>query len=261
MSQAGQRGSSPIEKAMPWLTGAVALLLWEAMCHALAVPIFILPPPTAVAASLMKYHWPIAEAALFTLATTVAGFALAVLLGLALGVLIGVSRLAYAGLYPLLVGFNSVPKVAVVPVLIIWFGAGAIPAVITAFLISFFPIAVNVATGIATVEPELRDVLRALGARRSDILLKVGIPRSLPYFFASLKVAITLAFVGAVVAETAAGNDGVGALMMSASARLDVPLVFAGLVVIAALGIAMYALCALAERRFTFWAQRGDVFG
>jgi len=248
-------------RLIPWVFAAVVFLVWEGVCRALAVPVFILPPPSAVAASLATYWQALAWAALYTLATTAAGFVLAILFGMALGLAIGTSRTIYAGLYPVLIGFNSVPKVAIVPVLIIWFGSGAVPAVLTAFLISFFPIAVNVATGIATVEPELRDVLRALGARPADILVKVGIPRALPYFFAALKVAITLAFVGAVVAETAAGSDGVGALMMAASARLDVPLVFAGLFVIALLGIAMYAVCAVAERRFTFWAQRGDVLG
>ena len=98
-----------------------------------------------------------------------------------------------------MIGFNAVPKVAVVPILVIWFGIGAIPAMLTAFLISFFPIVVNVATGLATIEPETEDVLRALGAKKLDIMLKVGIPRSMPYFFGSLKVAITLAFVGSVV--------------------------------------------------------------
>ncbi|TGU09962.1 ABC transporter permease subunit, partial [bacterium M00.F.Ca.ET.156.01.1.1] len=99
-------------------------------------------------------------------------------------------------------GFNAIPKVALVPILVIWFGIGTVPAVLTAFLISFFPIVVNVATGLATIEPETEDVLRALGAKKMDIMLKVGIPRSMPYFFGSLKIAITLAFVGSVVSET-----------------------------------------------------------
>jgi NitT/TauT family transport system permease protein len=128
--------------------------------------------------------------------------------------------------------------------------------VITAFVISFFPIVVNVATGLATIEPELEDVLRALGARKVDILLKVGIPRSLPYLFASLKVAITLAFVGSVIAETVAGNEGVGHVMLVASSDFNVPLVFAGLIVIAFMGIAMYGIFAVIERRFTGWATR-----
>ena len=145
-----------------------------------------------------------------------------------------------------------------VPVLILWFGLGAIPATLTAFLISFFPIVVNVATGLATTEPELEDVLRALGASKLDIMRKVGIPRSLPYFFGSLKVAITLAFVGAVVSETVGSNKGIGKLMLDAQAAFQVPIVFAGLLVLAVMGIVLYAATAAIETRFTGWAFRGQ---
>jgi NitT/TauT family transport system permease protein len=157
-----------------------------------------------------------------------------------------------------MVGFNSIPKVAVVPILVIWFGIGEVPAVLTAFLISFFPIVVNVATGLATMEPELEDVLRALGASKLDIMRKVGIPRSMPYLFGSLKVAITLAFVGAVVSETVAANAGIGHLMVQAGSNFQMPLVFAGLLALAVEGIVMYALFAYVERRSTRWAFRSS---
>ena len=207
---------------------------------------------------MVKWWHPLLTNAWQTLMTTLAGFALAIVFGLLLGVAIGSSTLLYHGLYPLLIAFNSVPKVAVVPVLVIWFGIGTIPAVITAFLISFFPIVVNVATGIATVEPELRDVLRALGARPLDIVRKVGLPRAMPYFFASLKIAITVAFVGSIIAETVAANKGIGYLMILASSRFDVPLVFAGLIVTGAMGVAMYGVSAVIEARMTGWATRGQ---
>jgi NitT/TauT family transport system permease protein len=163
----------------------------------------------------------------------------------------------YTALYPLMVGFNSIPKSAFVPVLVVWFGIGTVPAILTAFVICFFPITVNMATGLATIEPELEDVLRALGANRMDVLLKVGLPRSLPYFFGSLKVAITLAFVGSVVSETIAANDGIGYLMMSAGSQMRMPLVFAGLIVISVMAMAMYQVFAVLERRMTGWATRG----
>jgi NitT/TauT family transport system permease protein len=133
-----------------------------------------------------------------------------------------------------------------------------VPAILTAFLICFFPIVVNVATGLATLEPELEDVLRALGAKRLDILLKVGLPRSLPYFFASLKVAITLAFVGSVVSEIVASNEGIGYLMNSAGSSLKMPLVFAGLIVISVMAMAMYEFFSVLEKRMTGWAHRGQ---
>jgi len=133
-----------------------------------------------------------------------------------------------------------------------------VPAIITAFLISFFPIVVNVATGLATIEPELQDVMRSLGARKLQILWKIGIPRSMPYFFASLKVAITLAFVGSVISETVASNEGIGYLMQQASSTFNVPLAFAGLVVIAIMGVVMYEFFVWIERKFTFWATRAQ---
>ena len=247
-----------LEAAMPWLFIGGALLLWEAGSLLFSVPVFILPRPSVVAASLWKQLGPIMDNSLTTLVITLVGFAIAVALGVVLGVAIGTSRLVYRGLYPVLVGFNSVPKVAVVPVFVIWFGSGTVPAIFMAFLTSFFPIAVNIATGLATIEPELLDVLRSLGARKHQILLKIGLPRSMPYFFASLKVAVTLAFVGAIISETVASNKGIGYLMMAATANFDTPLVFAGLFVIAALGIVMYALFAAAEHRMTFWAKRGE---
>ena len=188
---------------------------------------------------------------------TLAGFAIAVVFGILVGIALGASRIVNAGSQPLLVGFNAIPKVAVVPILILWFGVGWIPPVLTAFLISFFPILVNVAAGIATVEPELKDVLRALGASRLQMIRKVGLPRAMPYFFASVKVAITFAFVGSIVAETVAANKGIGNLMLVASSRFEVPLAFAGLIVASLMGIGMYLLAEFVERRTTFWATRG----
>jgi NitT/TauT family transport system permease protein len=182
----------------PWVATIGLFVLWEAICRLFALPEFILPTPSASLVALWQNLGAIWFNASFTLWVTMLGFALAVAFGLTLGLLIGASALMYAALYPLLIGFNSIPKVAIVPILIIWFGIGAVPAILTAFLISFFPIVVNVATGIATVEPELRDVLRSLGARPRDNQLKVGQPRSMPYFLASLKIAVTQAVVGSV---------------------------------------------------------------
>jgi NitT/TauT family transport system permease protein len=240
----------------PWLFTAALLILWEAAVRVFHIPEFFLPPPTAVARAFYDY-WPaIYRNSLITLQTTVIGFVLAVGFGLLLGLAVGWSRTIYAGIYPLLIGFNAIPKVAVVPILVLWFGIGFVPAVLTAFLISFFPIVVNVATGLATIEPELEDVLKALGASKLDIMRKVGIPRSLPYFFGSLKIAITLAFVGTVISESIASNYGIGNLMLQAQAQFQVPLIFAGLVALAIEGIVMYWLMAVLEQRTTGWAQR-----
>jgi NitT/TauT family transport system permease protein len=245
-------------RVLPWLVFAALLLLWEAAVAVFAVPQFALPAPSAIVLSLGKWWTPILANALQTLETTLLGFAIANVAGVILGVVIGSSFLAYHGLFPLLIAFNSIPKVAVVPILVIWCGLGSVPAIITSFLISFFPIAVNVAAGIATVEPELRDVLRALGASPLTIVRKIGLPRSMPFYFASLKVAITSSFLGSILAETVAGEMGIGHLMIVASSRFEVPLMFAGLIVIAMLSVTMYALATLIERRTIAWATRSQ---
>ncbi|TVR88881.1 MAG: ABC transporter permease [Spirochaetaceae bacterium] len=250
------RSKSSLEQLAPWVVIVVVLVVWEFGTRALGLQPFILPKPTDIYASLLRWWEQIQFHAVHTLTTTVTGFAIAVVLGISLGLLVGYSRLAYHALYPIMIGFNSVPKVALVPVLVIWFGIGTVPAVITACAISFFPIVVNVATGLATVEPELEDVLRSLGAKRHDIFLKVGLPSAMPYFFASLKVSVTLAFVGTIISETVASNRGVGYLMIAASGRFDVPLVFAGLFVIAVMGIVLYEGFAYMERKLTGWAYR-----
>lgn len=231
-------------------------VLWELICKGAGISELVLPRPTQIMAALVQY-WPAIWPHTYqTLYTTLLGFAIGVVIGLLFGVIVGSSKLAYETAYPLLVGFSSVPKVAVVPIFVLWFGAGTVPAVLTAAIISVFPIVVNVATGIATVEPELEDVMRTLKASRLDILYNVSLPRAMPYFFAALKVAITLAFVGSVVAETVASNCGVGNMMLIASANFNVPLVFAGLFVLAGLGVALYVIFSLVEHRITGWAHR-----
>lgn len=231
-------------------------VLWEVLCLALDVSDLVLPRPSQVFFTLftrMNVLWP---HMVQTLVTTMIGFACGVTIGVVLGAIIGVSRTAYDTAYPLLIGFSSIPKVAVVPIFVLWFGSGTVPAILTAIVICFFPIVVNIATGLATTEPEQEDVLKALGASKLDILWNVGLPRTMPFFFASLKVAVTYAFVGTVLSETVASNRGIGNVMMTASSNFDVPLVFSGLSILAALGVALYAIFSVIEGRVTGWATR-----
>jgi NitT/TauT family transport system permease protein len=246
-----------VRHALPWLVIGLLFLQWEIAVRAFAIPEFVLPAPSAIFAAAWEFRAGILDNAWQTLFTTVIGFVIAIVFGVVGGVVIGSSPLVYQSFYPALIGFNSIPKVAIVPILVIWFGVGTIPAIITAFLISFFPILVNVATGIVTLEPELRDVLRALGASRFKVITKVGLPRAMPYFFASLKIAVTVAFIGSIVSETVAGNRGIGHLMLVASARFEVPLAFAALLVTGAMGVGMYAIAGAFERHMTGWAVRG----
>ncbi|MEO7152012.1 MAG: ABC transporter permease [Burkholderiaceae bacterium] len=247
-----------LERWAPVLAAIAILLLWQAICTGFAIPDYIFPSPWQIGEAMAEFIGPILQAAWKTFWVTMLGFGLSIVVGVMLGFLVGSSRMAYAALYPLLVAFNAVPKAAIVPILIVWFGIGIGPGILTAFLISFFPITVNIATGLATLEPELEDVLRVLGAKRWDVLVKVGLPRSMPYFYGSLKVAITLAFVGTVLAEMTAGDSGIGYLMQTAGSQQRMPLAFAGLVVIGVMAMAMYELFSLVEKRTTGWAHRGS---
>ena len=245
------------ERWSPWILLVAIVLLWQIICSAFNVSEFIFPSPWAIGTQLVEFGGVIAAHAWRTYWVTMAGFGMAIVVGVLLGFVIGSSRLAYAAVYPLMTAFNALPKAAFVPILVVWFGIGVGPAILTAFLISFFPIMVNIATGLATLEPELEDVLRVLGAKRWDVLTKVGLPRSMPYFYGSLKVAITLAFVGTTVSEMTAANEGIGYLLISAGSSMQMGLAFAGLMVVGAMAMAMYELFSAIEKRTTGWAHRG----
>ncbi len=247
-----------LESASPWLLLVATIALWQLVCSAFGVSEFIFPSPARIWEQLVEFRGEIAKHAWRTFWVTMVGFAIAIVVGVLLGFLIGSSRIAYAAIYPLMTGFNALPKAAFVPILVVWFGIGVGPAVLTAFLISFFPIMVNIATGLATLEPELEDVLRVLGARRWDVLTKVGLPRSMPYFYGSLKVAITLAFVGTTVSEMTASNEGIGYLLISAGSSMQMGLAFSGLVVVGLMAMGMYELFSVVEKRTTAWAHRGS---
>ena len=247
-----------LETLAPWGLLVLIILLWQLICSALDVSEFIFPSPWRIAEQLVEFHTEIFKHAWRTLWVTMVGFGIAIVVGVMLGFLIGSSRLAYAAIYPLMTAFNALPKAAFIPILVVWFGIGVGPAVLTAFLISFFPIMVNIATGLATLEPELEDVLRVLGARRWDVLIKVGLPRSMPYFYGSLKVAITLAFVGTTVSEMTAANEGIGYLLISAGSAMQMGLAFAGLLTVGVMAMLMYELFSLIEKHTTGWAHRGS---
>ncbi|MBB3641410.1 MULTISPECIES: ABC transporter permease [Variovorax] len=252
------RNTKQIERWSPWLLLVAVILLWQIICSAFEVSDFIFPSPWRIWNQFWEFKEVIAGHAWRTFWVTMAGFGLAIVVGVLLGFVIGSSRIAYAAIYPLMTAFNALPKAAFVPILVVWFGIGIGPAILTAFLISFFPIMVNIATGLATLEPELEDVLRVLGAKRWDVLMKIGLPRSMPYFFGSLKVAITLAFVGTTVSEMTAANEGIGYLLISAGSAMQMGLAFAGLMVVGAMAMLMYELFSVVEKHTTGWAHRGS---
>ncbi|BAS58447.1 ABC transporter permease [Leptolyngbya boryana CZ1] len=240
---------------LPFIATVVLFIVWELVVIIFKIPPFNLPAPTNILNALINFAPQLTVNAIRTLWTTMLGFIIAVAVGVVLGFIIGYSRTAYLTLYPLLVAFNTIPKAALVPLLAIWFGANAIPATLTAFLLAFFPIAVNVALGLDTVEPEMKDVLRALGANQVEAFQKIGWPHTLPYIFASLKIAASFAFIGTVISESVASNAGLGFLIVQATSDFNVPLAFAALLILALMGILLYGFFVLVEKKVIYWAR------
>ncbi len=240
---------------LPFVATILLFVVWELIVLIFKIPPFNLPAPSKIFQAMVNFGPQLTVNTLRTLWTTLIGFILAVGVGVVLGFLIGYSKIAYLTLYPLLVAFNTIPKAAIVPLLAIWFGANAIPATLTAFLLAFFPIAVNVALGLDTVEPEMKDVLRSLGASQIETFQKVGWPHSLPYIFASLKIAASFAFIGAVISESIASNAGLGYLIVQATSSFDIPLAFAALLVLALMGVTLYGFFVFVEKKVIYWAR------
>ena len=193
-----------------------------------------------------------------TLWRTVVGLLISVLVGLFFGMIMGFSKLIRQALYPLLVGFNAIPKATVVPIVaLVFVGQHDLNTVLIAFMISFFPIAVSISIGLSTLEPEYRDILRSLGASPLVIFWKIALPKTLPEFFGALKVAVTLAFIGTNLMEIVSPHGkGLGALFDSGKTNSDYPLMFAVLIALAILGIALYYVVTILEKIFAGWAEK-----
>jgi NitT/TauT family transport system permease protein len=244
--------------AVPLIAVAVFLGLWELLVWAKGWPNYVMASPSDLGPAFWRFRWMFVEMGWQTLWRTVAGLALAVAFGTFLGMIMGFSRVMRDALYPLLVGFNAIPKATVVPIVALMFvGAHDFNTVLIAFMISFFPIAVSVSIGLSTLEPEYRDILRSLGASKLTIFWKIALPKTLPEFFGALKVAVTLAFIGTNLMEIVSPHGrGLGALFDSGRTNSDYPLMFAVLIALAFLGIVLYYVVVALERVFAGWADR-----
>ncbi|SCY09008.1 ABC transporter permease [Paracoccus tibetensis] len=244
--------------AVPLVAIVLFLLFWEFLVWFNGWPRYRMAAPSDLPPAYWRFRWLFIEMGWQTLWRTVAGLILAVIFGTALGVVMGFSRTMRDALYPLLVGFNAVPKATVVPIIALMFvGQHDFNTVLIAFLISFFPIAVSVSIGLSTLEPEYRDILRSLGASKLTIFWKIALPKTLPEFFGALKVAVTLAFIGTNLMEIVSPHGrGLGALFDSGRINSDYPLMFAVLIALAFLGIVLYYIVVALERVFAGWADR-----
>jgi len=242
----------------PLAAVVVFLVFWEGLVWINGWPDYVMASPSDLPPAYAKYWELFIVMGWQTLWRTVVGLILAVVVGLGIGMLMGFSRTMRDALYPLLVGFNAVPKATVVPIVALLFvGQHDFNTVLIAFMISFFPIAVSVSIGLSTLEPEYRDILRSLGASQTTIFWKIALPKTLPEFFGALKVAVTLAFIGTNLMEIVSPHGrGLGALFDSGKTNSDYPLMFAVLIALAFLGIVLYYVVVWLERTFAGWAER-----
>jgi NitT/TauT family transport system permease protein len=244
--------------APPIIAFAVILAFWEWLVWFKGWPTYKMAAPSDLLPAFWKFKHLFLTMGWDTLWRTVVGLLLAVVFGTFLGMIMGFSRLMRDALYPVLVGFNAIPKATVVPVIaLIFVGEHDFNTILIAFMISFFPIAVSVSIGLSTLEPEYRDILRALGASRLTIFWKIALPKTLPEFFGALKVAVTLAFIGTNLMEIVEPHGrGLGALFDSGKINADYPLMFAVLFALAVLGIVLFYVVVVLERIFAGWADR-----
>ncbi|MGB0660828.1 MAG: ABC transporter permease [Mangrovicoccus sp.] len=243
---------------VPLVAIAIFLGLWEWMVWANGWPDYKMASPSDLWPAFWKFRGLFFEYGWDTLWRTVVGLLLAVIVGTGIGMVMGFSRIARDALYPILVGFNAIPKATVVPILALMFvGQHDMNTILIAFMISFFPIAVSVSIGLSTLEPEYRDILRSLGASQFTVFWKIALPKTLPEFFGALKVAVTLAFIGTNLMEIVSPHGrGLGALFDSGKISANYPLMFAVLIALAFLGIVLYYVVVALEKIFAGWAER-----
>jgi NitT/TauT family transport system permease protein len=240
------------------LLSAGVLVFWETVIRVFGVPAFVLPAPTAIVVSLADNWQPLATAARATSLEVLFGFVLSAIVGILVALTIVRFERFGRALYPLIVLFQNVPKVALAPIFILWFGYDLAPKILLIVVIAFFPVAIDMLAGLQSVEPSFVSLMRSVGASKSKILLRVRIPHSLPHLMAGLKVAITFSVIGAIVGEFAGANQGLGYVIQFASTQLDTPLVFAALVVVSVLGLAFYYVVEFGERLLVPWAPKFD---
>jgi NitT/TauT family transport system permease protein len=241
------------EYVVPANTRAGVLLAWEAATRAFRIPRFIVPAPSAILAEGWEWRYRFLGHAWVTLYETLGGFALSMLVGVPLAILIVYSPTLKSALYPLIVLAQSVPKIAIAPVLLLILGHGEIPKVIVAFLVAFFPVVVDTATGLAATPPELLDLSRSYRASAFKTFLKVRLPMAMPFVFAGAKVAITLSVIGAVVGEFVGSDQGLGYLILSATSYWKTELAFSAMILLSVMAIVLFGAVSLVERLVCPW--------
>ncbi len=261
MAEPARRRFSPLvrELGIPLVAMTVVLLLWEVLVRAFQVPEFLLPAPSAIAAASWEMAGNMGMHGLATLRTVLLGFLASVFISLPLALLITSSPTVGNAIYPLLVLTQSIPKVALAPLLVVMLGANELPRVVVTFLVAFFPLVISVATGLMAVPSELLELGRACKARWYQELLRIRLPYAVPFIFSGLKVAIALCVVGAVVAEFVNADQGLGYLIVTSTSFFKVPLAFGAVILLSLMGIVLFQLIVVLERWLFPWSAAAQV--
>ena len=248
-------GASNLAAGMLWplLSGAIGLALWEGLVRLFKVPVFILPAPSQVIVTIVEQWWYLLSQLAITTFAAGLGLVMAVVFGLAAGAAITASRLVDRMLTPWLVIAHAVPKVVIAPLFLVWFGFGLQSEMFFVVAFTFFPVIVNTVTGLKSADPEQILMVRAMGATPTQVLRKIQFPSALPSICAGVKLAVTLAPVGAVIGEFVASNKGLGHLLIRAVGDMDTPLAFAAVTVFSIFGVLLWRLAEWGERRVLPW--------
>jgi NitT/TauT family transport system permease protein len=253
--------TEPTESTLRAILGATAtlialILLWELLSRQFQIPSWLLPAPSLIAQSMIEWHSELLGHSVVTLYEILVGFGLAIAISIPLAVAVVYSPLLQNTIYPILLALQSMPKVAIAPLLALWIGFGTLPKIVVVFLVCFFPIVVATTSGLTSVPASLMDLIHSLSASSLQTFVKIRFPTAMPHIFVGLKIAITFAVIGAVIGEFVGSENGLGYLILVSTSQSRTPLAFGALVLLTVMSIVLYYAVALIERIVVPWAPR-----
>ncbi len=250
-----RKAATLYEVVVPVFATLVMFVLWEGICRIFKVPAFLVPAPSDIWLETVAIGPTVAGHTMATLKTVMLGFVVSILISLPLAVLLTASPAIAASVYPFLVWTQSIPKVALAPILVVLLGTNELPRMVITVLVAFFPLVIAIATGLLSVPPELIELSRSCRASKLSELMRIRLPYAIPFIFAGLKVAISLAVVGAVVAEFVNADAGLGFLIQTSTAFFKVPVAFGALIILSIMGVVLFQIVVIAERVFFPWSS------
>lgn len=251
-----QRKSAVAAIVGPTFTLLALVALWEVLAQWSGIPSWLLPAPSAIGEAMVDWRGELAWHFMVTLYEVLVGFALSIVVSIPLAVAVVYSPFLQNTIYPILLALQSMPKVAIAPLLVLWIGFGALPKILVVFLVCFFPIVVSTASGLSAVPPALIDLIRSLSATSYQTFIKIRFPTAIPHIFVGFKIAITFAVIGGVIGEFVGSDQGLGYLILISTSQSRTPLAFAALLLLTIMSIVLYYAVEFVERLVVTWAPK-----